>query len=156
MPLELNDKQVLPDGIHDVGIEEIERLFGQFQRSTRRSKLVKQLRDYVIELQKAGIAEFLIIDGSFVMGCIDEPEDIDIVLVLANNWDMTVELRPFEYNLISRRDVKRYYPFDVFVVRSGSAEESGFIDYFSKINRKWHTDYGFDEESTKGLVRIKL
>lgn len=155
MPLELNDKQVLPDGIHDADMEEIERLFGQFQRSTRRSEFVKRLRDYVIELRKAGLGESLIIDGSFIMGCIDEPEDIDIVLVLADNWDMKDDLRPFEYNLISRRDIKRHYPFGVFVVTRGSEIELELLEYFSQVNTKWY-EFGFDDESTKGLVRIVL
>ena len=156
MTLELNDKKVLPDGIHDADLEEIREVFGQFQRSNRRNTLCGKLADYLDELKQAGIAEAVIVDGSFIMGCIDEPDDIDIILVLAENWDMTQNLRPFQYNLVSKKDVKRNFPIDLILVRSGSAEEAYWVSFFSKVNIKWYDEYGFPDGSTKGLVRISL
>lgn len=156
MPLELNDLQVLPHGIHDATMEEIRELFGEFQRSVRRMRLCDKLEEYVRELRSANLGQFLVVDGSFVMGCVDEPEDVDVVLVMAATWDMPSELRPFQYNLLSKRMVKKKFPFDVFIVREGSGEEKSVVDLFSKVNTKWYERFGFPERSTKGLVRIAL
>jgi hypothetical protein len=35
------------------------------------------------------------VDGNFVMRCVDEPDDIDVVLVLAADWDLSAELQAF-------------------------------------------------------------
>ena len=156
MNLELNEKQVLPDGIHEAALEDLRDVFGRFQRSDRRMKLCDKLAEYLEELKGAGIAEAVIVDGSFIMGCIDEPEDIDLILVLAESWDMTQSLRPFQYNLVSKKAVKRNFPFDLFTVRSGSAEEAYWTNFFFKVNVKWYDEYDFPDGSTKGLVRISL
>ena len=152
----LTDKQVLPDGVHNSTLENVRELFGGFQRSDRRSKLCAKLEEYLAELKKSGIFGFVIVDGSFIMACVDEPEDIDLVLVLGKNWDMSQDLKPFQYNLVSKKDVKRNYPFDIFPVCDGSDGESYWIDFFSKVNVKWYDEHGFPDGSTKGLVRIAI
>lgn len=156
MNLILNERKLLPDGIHNVDLGTVQDLFGTFQRTSRRTTLFAKLSQYVEEVQKADIAEAIIVDGSFIMGCIDEPDDIDVILVLKQQWDMTADLLPYQYNLVSKRDVKRNYPFDLIPVRSGSAEEKKWIDYFSQVNTKWYQPYDFPPGSTKGLVRIAL
>jgi len=156
MPLELNEKSVLPDGIHDASLAEVGERFGQFRRSDRRSRLFQKLEEYIQELRKAEINGWLIVDGSFVMGCVDEPDDIDIVLILTKTLDMATRLKPFQYNLLSKRDIKRNFPFDVFTVREESPEERDWTNFFSKINVKWYERFDFQENSTKGLVRILI
>ncbi len=156
MPLVLSEMQVLPEGIHDASLEDIRERFGSFQRTSRRTQLFAKLSEYVDEVRKAEIAEAIIVDGSFIMGCIDEPEDIDIILVLPTEWDITQELRPYQYNLVSKRDVKRKYPFDLKTVRSSSPEQSDWIEFFSRVNTKWYEEFGFPLDAKKGLVRIKI
>ena len=156
MPLELTKAGVLPVAIHDGDLDEIERLFGGFQRSNRRMTLFAKLKEYVAALRNADIRGWLIVDGSFVMSCIDEPEDIDVVLVLAADWDLKADLRPFQYNLVSKRDVKRNFPIEVLPALAGSDAEKKWTEYFQQINVKWYEPHGFESGSKKGLVRIAL
>ena len=156
MPLELTEFGILPVNVHDTTLDDIERLFGHAQRSTRRVTLFGKLKEYVNELRNAGFRGSLIVDGSFVMRCVDEPEDIDVVLVLAPDWDLKAELHPFQYNLISKRDVKRKFPIEVYSVVAGSEMERKWTDFFLQINVKWYRPHGFDNGSQKGLARIAL
>jgi hypothetical protein len=75
MPLVLDDRQLLPPGIHEATLEEIETLFARFQRTNRRLDLFANLKRYVAEVQRTGWACHIIIDGSFVMPPVDEPND---------------------------------------------------------------------------------
>ena len=142
MPLELTKAGVLPVAIHDGNLDEIESLFGGFQRSNRRMTLFAKLKEYVAALRNADIRGWLIVDGSFVMSCIDEPQDIDVVLVLAADWDLKADLRPFQYNLVSKRDVKRNFPIEVLPALAGSDAEKKWTEYFQQINVKWYEPMG--------------
>lgn len=156
MQLELNQKGVLADGVHDVTLDEVRRLFGKFQKSDRRCRLFEKLEKYVGELRNAKIEGWLIIDGSFVMGCVDIPDDIDLILIFAKNWDMASELKPYQYNLVSKRDLKREYPFDLLSAPSGSGAEKEWTDFFMQVNVKWYEAHGFPNGATKGILRIAL
>lgn len=115
-----------------------------------------RLEAYVAALRKADFRGSVIVDGSFVMGCVDEPEDIDIVLVLAGDWDMAADLKPYQYNLVSKKDVRRSYPFDIYPVREGSVEEAEWTGFFTKVNVKWYEPNQLPDGCLKGLVRIAL
>lgn len=156
MPLEVNERGILPVAVHDADLSDIGLLFGGFQRSDRRIKLFSKLTEYVDELRKAGIRGWLIVDGSFVMRCVDEPDDIDVVLVLAGDWDLSADLRPFQYNLVSKRDVKRRFPIEVYLALAGSEVERKWTDFFQQVNVKWYEAHGFASGSQKGLARIAL
>ena len=144
---------LLPPGVYDCSLEDVERLFGQFQRSDRRLRLFAHLRDYIDQLQKAGIKAQVIIDGSFVMGCVDEPDDIDLVLVLPADWDFSVDLPPYRYNLIAKHRVGRRYGFDLIVVAADSSAETQWTDFFQGIGPKWrHLPRSADDR--KGVLRI--
>jgi hypothetical protein len=156
MPLVFNERQSPVAGIHDLTIEEIEQYFGRFQRTDRRMTLVKKLKDYLAALRQAGIGGSLIIDGSFIMPAVDQPEDIDIILVLTEEWDMTADLRPYQYNLVSKRRVKQEYRFDMFSVQKGSPKEQEWVAFFSKVSPKWLAAFGWPDGVTKGLVRISI
>ena len=156
MPPILNLQGILSVEIHDVELSEVQDLFGRFQRTSRRPTLFQKLEAYIIALRGAGIPGNLIIDGSFVMGCVDEPEYIDVVLVLANTWDMTKNLNPFQYNLVSKKVVKRNYRIEVFIALQGSDAETSWTDFFYQINPKRYANHGFAVDSKKGLLRVAL
>ena len=81
--LTLDDRKLLQPGVHDASLMEVEELFGRFQRSDRRPILFGKMRDFLKAIEKADIAASVIIDGSFVMACVDGPGDIDIIVVLS-------------------------------------------------------------------------
>lgn len=156
MPLPLTPSGILPVAIHDGELADLEYAFGRFQRTNRRMNLFAKLKEYIAALRKAGIRGSLIVDGSFVMTCVDEPDDIDVVLVLAKDWDLSKDLQPFQYNLVSKRNVKRSFPIEVFPVVAGSDSERYWTEYFQQINVKWYEPHGFANGSQKGVVRIAL
>jgi hypothetical protein len=84
------------------------------------------------------------------------PDVIDLILVMPVTWDFSVDLRPLEYNIASRKTVRRRYGFDVRVVRAASPEMEGWIEFFSQVNVKWCAVMGIPIGARKGLVRILL
>jgi hypothetical protein len=150
----LTEHRFLPPGVHDASLAEVEALFGAFQRTERRRRLFAKLREYVDEVGRATRAARVVVDGSFVMAAVDEPDDIDIILVLPEDWDMSSELRPFEYNLISRRRTRRLYGFDVFAVRAASPEETNILEFFQQVGPKWRAPFSLPAGLRKGIIRI--
>jgi hypothetical protein len=55
------------------------------------------------------------------------------VLILRSDHDLGAELRPFEYNVLSRRRVRRRYRFDVLVARGGSVEYDEYAQFFQEV-----------------------
>jgi hypothetical protein len=156
MPLEFDERRLLRPGVQDATLEEVEEHFARFQRTDRRRTLFQKLKEYAAALQQAELKGSLIIDGSFIMPTVDRPEDIDLVLVLPEDWDMTADLRPYQYNLVSKRRVKQAFGFDVFIVVRGSSEEHKWVTFFGQVNPKWCSAFGWPHDATKGLVRIPL
>lgn len=70
---------LLPPGVHDATLHEIEHAFGV--RTPRRQELFEKLVDFVEFAQSFSIFQFLVVDGSFVTDK-DAPGDIDGVLLL--------------------------------------------------------------------------
>jgi hypothetical protein len=152
--LTLDDRKLLPPGVHDASLKEVEDLFGQIQRSDRRPMLFRKLREYLKELKPAECASAVIIDGSFVMGCVDAPDDIDLVVVLTADWDWNADLKPYQYNVVSKRRVKKNYRFDAIFVRPGSEQEAEWISFFSQVEVKWRHRFGWPPDAKKGIVRV--
>ena len=156
MSLEFDERGLLPVGVHDADLDEVEAAFSRFRRTDKRMRLFARLAEYVAELRRSAIPGHLIIDGSFVMDLVNEPGDIDIILVLAETWDMDAVLRPFQYNLVSKSDIKRDYGFDVIRVAIGSDDETRWTDFFSQVSPRWIGSFGWPASLRKGLVRVEL
>lgn len=107
MALVFDERGLLPAGVHEAGVDEVDERFTRFQRSDRRIKLFGKLRDYLEAVKKAECGIAVILNGSCVMGCVDEPEDIDLILVLPQDWDMGAELKPYQYNRCPRSRSRR-------------------------------------------------
>jgi len=144
---------VLPEGLHDCTIEHIADRFGQPQRSTVRVGLTATLRQLVKDAHDSGLVAAIIVDGSYVTAKA-EPEDIDVIVVLRRDHDLQQELRPFEYNLLSKRRLRSTYKFDAFVALEGSAEYQAILEFFARV--KSSQQGTVTSRSTKGLLRIAL
>jgi hypothetical protein len=156
MSLTLDDRGLLTPGVHDASLKEIDKLFARFQKSDRRINLFRKPREYVAAVKKAKCGIAVIVNGSFVMGCIDEPDDIDLILILPPGWNMDEVLKPYQYNLVSKKRVRNEFGFDIFVVQPGSAAEQEWTGFLRKVNLKWCYKFGWPEDSTKGIVRVSL
>lgn len=115
---------VLPEGVHSCSFEELAAIFGHIGSSDRRARLTGNLDRYLEEARRSGIAVAVVVDGSYVTSK-DHPEDIDIVLALRNDLNLAEELRPMEYNVVSKRMARgsmasMYFPQSTGVRRTGN------------------------------------
>jgi len=156
MALNFDDRGLLPIGIHDATMSEVNELLARCQRSDRRIVLFKKLTAYLAELRKTNWACRVIINGSFVMPLVDEPNDIDIILVLPVNWDSAAEIGPMHYRLVNRKATRSEYEIDVYAVVAGSLAEQKFLELFQQVRIEWCRQFGWPTDSRKGLVRVIL
>lgn len=138
MPIpDFNEQGLLPPGIHDCTWKEIDDRLGRFvfvgiKGSDRRMKLCQQLQAYLKELQSTHMAVEIVVNGSFVTTK-EEPNDIDLMVVLAPDHDFSKELRPFEYNALSKKRVRDRYEFDLFLVRANSPEYQKWQSFVEQV-----------------------
>jgi predicted nucleotidyltransferase len=143
---------VLPVGIHDCTTEEVRDRFGRFQRSDRRMRLTDKLMEYLTEARASGIVSAVIIDGSYATNR-DEPEDIDLIVVLAADFDFTQPLRPYQIGAIDPASIRRKYRFDAFAYKHGEDGLNKLVAVFAAVPDKYS---GWTGRTHKGMVRVSL
>ena len=144
---------VLPVGTHTCTIEEVADFFGRFSGSDRRSHLTEKLIQYVAAARNSGIATAVIVDGSYITKK-PEPNDIDLILLVRADFDLSAEMRPTEYNVQSKRAVRRRYGFDVLPAVEGSESYEEYLGLFSQIRPD--DPEQATTRAAKGLLRIEL
>ena len=144
---DIDQRGLLPFGVHDCSLEEIGARFGIFQGTDRRTRLFEKLEAYVVEVRQSGVVAALIVDGSFVTAD-DNPGDIDLVLVLSGTHDFTSDLGPMQYNVLSHRRVRARYGFDVFVAREDSKEYQEYVEFFQQVRGA--------PPLQKGVLRVRI
>jgi hypothetical protein len=123
-----NEDGLLPAGIHQSTREEFQERFAIFDQSERRFRVFEQLDQLLEEARKSGIVKRILIAGSFVTAK-PEPNDFDAILVLdASILDR--DLRPFEYNLVSRKMASRLFGGDVMPALEGSVALAEYLEFF--------------------------
>ena len=143
----LTDEGFLPEGVHGCTLAELQERFGQFQTTDARCRLFERLERFILEARAGGLVAAIIIDGSFVTAK-DSPNDIDLILVVPLGHDFGADLRPREYNVVSRRHVRREFRFDMLVAEQGQMQLEEHIDFFSQVKER--------PEIRKGMLRIEL
>ena len=107
-----NEHGWLPEGIHDCTMDEAAERFGGFQSSDLRPRSWARFTEFIGEVKGCGLLEAAIVDGSFVTAKPD-PNDIDLVLVVAASYDFSKDLPPVQYNLLAQQRVRRRFGFDI-------------------------------------------
>ena len=143
----LNKDGLLPEGIHDCTLGEIEARFGSFQGTDHRPRLWAALRAFLRELKAAGLGSALLVNGSFVTAK-PAPEDIDLILVLPAGHDLSRDLSPAEYNVLSSQRVRRRHKLDLLVTRADSDQYRRYLSLFQQVR--------LEPRKTKGILRIQL
>jgi hypothetical protein len=143
----LNDDGYLPEGIHECAFDELVAHFGRFSSTDTRIRLCEKLAQLFQELRSTKLIRAVFVDGSFVTSKIN-PGDIDLIIVLPADFDESAELKPFQYNCISRKRVRTRFSFDVIVVIEDSLEFKNAIQFFSQVKNKMNTQ--------QGILRINL
>jgi len=96
----------LPVGIHDCTLNELKARFGSFQVSDQRPKLFARLEAFLSEAKASRVVVNVVVDGSFVTAKPD-PNDIDLILIVAPDHSFAADLSPLEYGVLSKRRVHR-------------------------------------------------
>lgn len=148
MPIpELNSDGLLPPGLFDCSLPEIQSRFGSFQHSDQRPRLFARLQQLITAMKASRLFGALIIDGSFVTAK-PAPDDIDLVAMLQPGQNFEQDLPMSEYALLSRAMLRRRYGFDVVVAEADSSLYRTYIEFFSRVREA--------PELRKGLLRLPL
>ena len=91
--------------------------------------------------------EAVLVDGSFVTSKPD-PNDIDLVLVVAAAHDFSTDLPPGQYDLLAQHRVRRRFGFDIVVVTNGSENLEQAVVFFQQVKQR--------PGLKKGILRIRL
>ncbi|HXI71920.1 MAG TPA: hypothetical protein VNN22_16310 [Verrucomicrobiae bacterium] len=143
----LNHDGFLPPGIWDCPLAELRERFGIFSGSDQRARLFARLDDMFQTMQRSGLFEALLVDGSYVTAK-PAPNDIDLVAVLLPGHNFERDLPMSEYALVSRALLRRRYGFDVVIAEKGSQLCKTYIEFFSRVR---------DSPSvSKGMLRLSL
>jgi hypothetical protein len=142
-----NEDGCLPEGIHDCTMDEAAERFGAFQTTDRRPQLWARFTEFMQGLKMCDFMEAVMVDGSFVTAT-PEPNDIDLVAVVASSYDFSTELPPVVYNLLAHRRVRRQFGFDIVVVKNDSENLEQAVAFFQQVKQR--------PRIKKGILRIKL
>jgi hypothetical protein len=137
---------LLPAGIYDCSLDDLRERFGTFDMTDRRPRLFDKLQSFVRKVWRADLVIEIIVDGSFVTAT-KNPNDIDLILILSASHDFSAELRPFEYNVLSTRQVRKAYGFDVLVAQKDSATCDEYKQFFEQVRGQ--------NQLRKGLLRLR-
>ena len=143
----LDSLGLLSQGVYDCTLTELREQFGKFQQSDRRPQLFRRLEDLYRNMQRSGLFDSLLIDGSFVTAKA-APNDIDLVAVLRRGHDFERDLPVSEYSLVSRLLLNRRFGFDVIVAENGSALYNTYLEFFGRVRD--------NPNVRKGLLRLAL
>lgn len=143
----LNADGLLPIGVFDCTLAEVKARFGSFQESDPRPKLFGKLEELMTAMQRSGLFEYLLLDGSFVTGKAS-PNDIDLLAVLRAGHDFERDLPMSEYAIISRAMLRRRFGFDIIVAERESQLYKTYAEFFSRVRE--------NPETRKGLLRLTL
>ena len=143
----LNADGLLPIGVLDCTLAEVRTRFGSFQGSDTRPRLFGRLEELMSAMERSGLFEALLLDGSFVTSK-GAPNDIDVVAVLRPGHDFERDLPMSEYALVSRTLLRRRFGFDIIVAEPESQLYKTYVEFFSRVRE--------NPEARKGLVRLTL
>jgi hypothetical protein len=144
---DLDSHGLLPPGVFDASLDELKARFGTFQGSDRRPRLFQRLAELVAVMQRSGLFEAWLIDGSFVTAK-PAPNDIDLVAVLRPGHDFERDLPMSEYALVSRALLRRRFGFDVVLAETDRPLYQTYLEFFSRVREA--------PALRKGLLRLRL
>jgi len=151
MALMLDERGLLPPGVHDATLDEIEAAFGNGER---RAALMRNLREYVELVRQFLPAVAVIVDGSFVMAAVEQPGDLDVILELPPGWDERSTLRTEQYGLVDEFNARQEFQVAVISAVVGTDSHAGWIDWFCLVRGRWIERFGWFAGIKKGIVRV--
>ena len=132
--------KVLPPGVHDATLEEVE---SRFATSERRKRLFSGFREGVMALRKAGCRK-IFLDGSFVTEKTN-PGDFDVCWENIGIDDTKLDTIFIDFN--RRKEQKERFHGEFFPSHLPADGKHPFLDFF-QIDK--------DTEKAKGIICIKF
>ncbi len=154
MPLAFDERGLLCPGIQDATLREVEDAFGRMGRTDTRIRLFANLERWLVTLASTGWAVQVILDGSFVEQAVDEPNDIDIILVMPPDWDPAVDFTSAQQRVVAKRFTHRDYRIEVKPVLPVSEAYSHYVDIYSRVRHDRCREFGWPVGTLKGMVRL--
>ena len=142
-----NEHGLLPAGLHDCTVEEVRQRFGVFAGTDHRVHLFARLQSFINEARASGLVVSLLLNGSYVTAKPD-PNDIDLVVVVSGEHDLSADMLPAQYKVVSKKRVKKRFGFDIVAVREGGSEYADAVAFFQQVRGQ--------PGRKKGLLRIVL
>jgi len=143
----LNADGFLPPWIYDCTLAEVRERCGRFQGNDQRSRLFERLEGLFLAMQRSGLFEAFLVDGSFVTAK-PAPNDIDLVAVLRPGHNFETDLLMSEYSMVSRAILRRRFGFDVVIAERDSDLYKTYVEFFSRVRD--------NPEVKKGILRVSL
>jgi len=139
---------LLPVGIHDATLPEIEQAFGI--ANDTRSELFKNLKTFCEEVAVFGpLIKGIFVDGSFVTSK-PVPGDIDLVVVHDEDDFPALDDHPNAEFLYEDRALD-LYKFDLFV----EFDADTMVRTFQKVSIEFALENGLAAGHPKGILRVK-
>lgn len=146
----LNDHGLLPAGIHDCSVEDMQASFGW---NEHRRKLICGFSQFLSN-EISGVFDYPVYaDGSFVT---DEkcPNDIDVVLELRGASDAE-SWRGLMFMQEHQERIRGEYRVDFWVnFRSANRRANDFVAFFQYLGHKTAKFKGLESTHAKGILRV--
>lgn len=142
-----NQFGLLPEGIHECDLEEIQQRFGF---NEHRASLIEGLARTLNWLQTMPPIQSLIVDGSFVTDK-ERPSDIDVVAMIANlpEGNQREWIRAWQPQ---HQELKAQNCVDLYPTVTGTGND--FSAYFQYLRPEEALDRGAPLGLLKGILRI--
>lgn len=142
---ELTIDGVLPVGVHDATLAEVEARFTSRGNIDRRTELFKRFRSYLSDLRLTGLVLVVYVDGSFTTSK-PAPTDIDLVIEVPAGYDLAGDFPHYHQQVLRAERVRRVWKFDVLVAPTGTEDLRGHLETFQTDSRSG---------LAKGIIRLQ-
>ncbi len=142
---------ILPIGIHDCNLSEIET---RFVYNERRRAIWKNLLSYIAQVATILEVNVMYVDGSYVT---DKklPGDIDVVLEFTNVAAL-MSARDYAPHLFSHKNVKTTFNIDLFTFEIMPAGRPDFREFFQLLRPQEAIDRGVPVGTKKGILKVSI
>lgn len=144
----LNSKGILPPGIHDCSLSEIEAAFAW---NAHRQQLLQNFQRCLASEIRPRFLDPLVFDGSYVTDK-DLPDDIDAVLDLSAA-DVGHAYQGLAFMVQNQARLKSSYSVDFWVNLPGIGRND-FCAFFQYVGVKTAKFKGMDPKDPKGVLRL--
>jgi hypothetical protein len=143
---------ILPTGIHDCDLDEIE---ARYVYNDRRRNIWHPFRFYLRQIAE-GIPEVSVayVDGSFVTDKV-EPGDVDLILEFSTVADLA-NVKARLPHLMNRREIKAAHKVDLLTRFEPNPPGDDFRELFQLLKPEDAIDRGVPAGTKKGILKIAV